>query len=353
MKSLPRPQPLPLALNMAMPSTASTSKSSARTPFHGCSSGFLRGTPGRACAAAGGAPAGGACCRRVHRRPTPAPPPAAQPQTMPHQPLNSSLTTHPTHRPSCRYCRHLMEAWPAAAEASPTPSRPPMGPNTGVAQDTRSAMPAACAGSGGAGLGRATGRWSPHPARRARGRLGGHLQAVSGCARHKKMSTQGASASAISHQASQPSAPTAPAPPSVRRCRPPWKRPPAAGRAPLAGRWRPAGAPPPCRHGVGRSSGERRSGGGRAVTGAAAAVLLQAGAGARAARGSPARHDQLMLALLAHGAGPAAAVVGRGAVGWQVLCAAPGTSGNAAEWSATAAGCKPSFMPVATRARRA
>lgn len=57
------------------------------------------------------------------------------------------LRQHPSaHCLSCRYCRHLMEAWPAAAEARPTPSSPPMGPAMGVAHDTRSAMPAACGG---------------------------------------------------------------------------------------------------------------------------------------------------------------------------------------------------------------
>ena len=38
-----------------------------------------------------------------------------------------------------------MPAWPAMADASPTPSMPPTGPATGLAQDTRSAMPAVCA----------------------------------------------------------------------------------------------------------------------------------------------------------------------------------------------------------------
>lgn len=37
-----------------------------------------------------------------------------------------------------------MAAWPAAAEARPTPSSPPTGPATGVTQDTRIAMPTPC-----------------------------------------------------------------------------------------------------------------------------------------------------------------------------------------------------------------
>ena len=49
-------------------------------------------------------------------------------------------------RHTCTNCRHLTPACPASAEANPTPSTPPTGPSTGVAQEMRSAIPMPCTG---------------------------------------------------------------------------------------------------------------------------------------------------------------------------------------------------------------
>jgi len=136
---------------MAMPSTASTSRSSARTPFQGCSSGFLQGL--RRIAAQKGVAAkrrdvriGG--CKAAACMHTKLSRPSLGTCNILRAAAKCCYTcSHAspasTHCLSCRYCRHLMEACPAAAEASPTPSSPPMGPAMGVAHDTRRAMPAA------------------------------------------------------------------------------------------------------------------------------------------------------------------------------------------------------------------
>lgn len=131
-----------------------------------------------------------------------------------HTPAAQTVPT--THCLSCRYCRHLMEACPAAAEASPTPSSPPMGPAMGVAHDTRSAMPAAC--KGWVGPGREA--WHQY-------RAGLQHAACNPSPEPSKIETK---------PARSKSSPPAPALPLARLCTPPWRRRLAGGRAPPAGR---------------------------------------------------------------------------------------------------------------------
>lgn len=148
-----------LALNSATPSSASTMRSSVLTPFHGCSSGFLKK---QATGHETGRRSAGTQLQAVHAgRPQLAArtdgTAARQRDLWPtkitdsiHQSGKECATPatccvhRGTHVPSLRYWRQLMDACPAMAEATPTPSRPPIGPATGVAHDTRSAMPATC-----------------------------------------------------------------------------------------------------------------------------------------------------------------------------------------------------------------